>query len=775
MYEKKHKSSSMQSNKKGRMRSYIDKFSIILFSSLISILVLGNVQADGDPIVTPDDARSHGLESLRKHIDDHGIPLPSNLSEFVVDQDMATKMGKALFHEMAIGADGIQSCNACHFAAGADPREKNLFNPGGRRVADDSDSSINEKTLGFHGVAGAPDDTFEDTARRGSNKGPNAVAKRAMYPFIKDIGDGDNVIRQGGLVLPAGKNIHDISGSPGVKNNIFAPPNNSIDTEDPEIDEDDAVFHIGGLESRRVEPRNTPTTINAVFNFHNFWDGRANNRCNGRDPFGHTTGNSPKIFADDGTGIEEEDFDLRDASLCSQSNGPVLDATEMAYKGRMSVDLADKLLDRRALAEQKVHKQDSLLADIRFRNPVRTLRKHDRGLTMTYREMIQVAYDSRFWDSTDTVERDGRITDLTTANFSYFAGISMMLYMATLVSDDSYFDKWMATDGTESIWGFGARELRGLNLFVGKGGCVNCHSGPEMTAASVTNAQRENNLIETMRMRDLKPAMYDNGFYNIGVTPTTDDLGRGGTGPDGKPLSSSRQFAMQALGLDTMGFDISGNPIKDLQCKDSSKIPTECDILGVDDIESGLGFIDVCKDDDLDGECSTSDTLLLKRVAVDGAFKTPGLRNVALTPPYMHNGGFLTLREVVQFYNRGGNFCRTNKADLDPDIRGLGMTDKEEEDLVHFLISLTDERVRWFRAPFDGPGNQVPNGHTGNTVATTDDDLDAEADDRFITVKPTGKYGTNRLIREFLDHVGHLEYNHVKGGVCSPDIPEEEA
>jgi len=46
-----------------------------------------------------------------------------------------------------------------------------------------------------------------------------------------------------------------------------------------------------------------------------------------------------------------------------------------------------------------------------------------------------------------------------------------------------------------------------------------------------------------------------------------------------------------------------------------------------------------------------------ERVAVDGAFKTPGLRNVELTAPYFHNGGQLTLEQVVDFYNRGGDFA----------------------------------------------------------------------------------------------------------------------
>ena len=40
---------------------------------------------------------------------------------------------------------------------------------------------------------------------------------------------------------------------------------------------------------------------------------------------------------------------------------------------------------------------------------------------------------------------------------------------------------------------------------------------------------------------------------------------------------------------------------------------------------------------------------------MDGAFKTPGLRNIGLTPPYFHNGGEATLEGVVEFYNRGGN------------------------------------------------------------------------------------------------------------------------
>ena len=587
--------------------------------------------------------------------------------------------------------------------------------------------------------------------------------------LLKNIGNGDNVIRENGLVLPAPGNKHDVTSSAGIINNIFDDTlgNNSIDPDDPEIDEDDPVFNVIGMETRKIEPRNTPTVINAVFNFHQFWDGRANNRCNGKNPFGNTDGNSAKIFVDNGSGITEDSLNMRNSSLCSQALGPVLSHFEMAYRGRGHTDIADKLLDRQALSVQKVHKADSLLASLRDPSGI--------GLTMTYREMIQAAFKSKYWDSSDTVSVEGKTVDLITANWSFFQAVTTMLYQATLVSDQSYFDQWMETG--EFNPGFRERELRGLNLFVGKGHCANCHSGPELTAASVSNAQRENNLIETMRMRDLQPAMYDNGFYNIGVTPTTDDLGRGGLGPDGKPLSHSRQFAFEALGIDpNLGFNVQGAPIKDLQCKDGSTPGDSACILGVDDIETGLGFIEVCIDDGTtDGKCDTDDTLLLTRVAADGAFKTPGLRNVQLTAPYMHNGGFASLKEVVQFYNRGGNFCRTNKDDLDPDIRALGMTNAEENDLVAFLIALTDIRVRHRKAPFDGPEVFIPNGHKGNFKTAYDADLNGEADDNFRRIPQRGKNG-GREISHFFYHWSAFDHNEVRGGVCSPDItPEPEA
>jgi cytochrome c peroxidase len=68
-------------------------------------------------------------------------------------------------------------------------------------------------------------------------------------------------------------------------------------------------------------------------------------------------------------------------------------------------------------------------------------------------------------------------------------------------------------------------------------------------------------------------------------------------------------------------------------------------------------------------------------------FKVPGLRNIAVTAPYMHDGSLATLSEVIEHYNKGGR-PHVNKSDL---IRPLDLTSQEKIDLVNFLKSLTDE------------------------------------------------------------------------------------
>jgi cytochrome c peroxidase len=78
-----------------------------------------------------------------------------------------------------------------------------------------------------------------------------------------------------------------------------------------------------------------------------------------------------------------------------------------------------------------------------------------------------------------------------------------------------------------------------------------------------------------------------------------------------------------------------------------------------------------------------------------GAFKTPTLREIANTAPYMHDGSLKTLEEVVDFYNEGG----VPNKNLDPKIKKLNLADQDKKDLVTFLHALSGEGWQQIKAP----------------------------------------------------------------------------
>jgi hypothetical protein len=303
------------------------------------------------------------------------------------------------------------------------------------------------------------------------------------------------------------------------------------------------------------------------------------------------------------------------------------------------------------------------------------------------------------------------------ANFSLFWGLAIQLYESTLVSDDAPIDRYL--DGDSSA--LTAQEKRGLDIFMNKGNCVSCHTGPELSAAAsrlVAEAQ-EHGLVERMLMGDGFVAIYDNGFYNTGVRPTSDDRGVGGTDPFGNPLSFTRQYKQM------LGGHSAPDPFQ---------------------IDPCTFAVNPCVP-------ITNPSI---RDAVDGAFKTPSLRNAELTGPYFHNGGQATLEQVVDFYNRGGDRrgpdgndttgFGPNGSNLDADIASLGLTAQEKADLVAFLKRpLTDDRVRWEKAPFDHPGLTIANGHLGNESLVTDLNLDSKADDNPVILLAVGAGGRTIL------------------------------
>ncbi len=88
----------------------------------------------------------------------------------------------------------------------------------------------------------------------------------------------------------------------------------------------------------------------------------------------------------------------------------------------------------------------------------------------------------------------------------------------------------------------------------------------------------------------------------------------------------------------------------------------------------------------LTGKEDTGRYAIVPVKVMKGAFKTPTLRDVALSSPYMHNGIYKTLEEVVEHYNRKGDV----KDNLSPNLQGpLNLSEQEKKDLVEFLKTLT--------------------------------------------------------------------------------------
>lgn len=85
---------------------------------------------------------------------------------------------------------------------------------------------------------------------------------------------------------------------------------------------------------------------------------------------------------------------------------------------------------------------------------------------------------------------------------------------------------------------------------------------------------------------------------------------------------------------------------------------------------------------------------IMPGAAYERAFRVPTLRNITKTAPYMHNGSFKTLDEVLDFYSKGGGLGRGYKLDnVDDKIRKFDLSADEKADLIAFMEALTDESL----------------------------------------------------------------------------------
>ena len=502
-----------------------------------------------------------------------------------------------------------------------------------------------------------------------------------------------------------------------------APPANpgsieiTTSTPDPVFSFPDAADASKRINTRKVTGRNTPSAVDAVFNFRNFWDGRAQNVCNGANPFGARDKASHLLVVDGDGKLGPAHVGMANSALCSQALGPILSSVEMSADDRNFHQVGKKLLARTPLAKQLVDPTDSVLGALS--------NAPGKGLKTSYSALIQQAFLPEWWQFSRHIctAADGSIVSNTDPqafekcpsgtdeytqmeyNFSLFWGVAIQMYESTLIADQTPLDKYLEQQKTYNLTGdnhtqaytiqlepgvqpytlsvialdpladftdqdmayafdygdgrvmgvgldsgtidyatgkltllFGmppvstfpvrisysvgpspltTSQLRGLLVFQTKGRCVNCHGGPELSNASVGTVSTVGPS-ERMIMADMQVRVYDTGYYHIGVRPTAEDGGLAGTDPiAGKSLSHSEYLRERVCDNPAEAIMIPGRPGDGI-----SMAPLSCG----DQIANG------------------------------GFFKAPQLRNVALTAPYFHNGSQLTLEQVVEFYDRGGDF-----------------------------------------------------------------------------------------------------------------------
>ena len=247
------------------------------------------------------------------------------------------------------------------------------------------------------------------------------------------------------------------------------------------------------------------------------------------------------------------------------------------------------------------------------------------------------------WDCMDPA--DQAIVNRIFVNF----GKAIAAYEAKMISRNSAFDRWVAAGADSGL--ISPQAQQGAKLFVGKAACSDCHNTSLLS---------------------------DNGFHDIGVpqtgpgVPTEAECPAGGvcdcvemparTDSDGNAVAAKSAKNCLPWGARDGIAKLSKSPF--LRTSTWSDDPTDT---------SRQHFVDMSPD-----------------TIPAGAWRTPTLRDVALTAPYMHDGVFTTLEQVIDHYNRGGAASSAVGVPA-AQIKPLLLTDEEKSDLVEFLKTLTGE------------------------------------------------------------------------------------
>jgi cytochrome c peroxidase len=488
--------------------------------------------------LSPADAEAKPPRPARKS------PRRRDLNDFIADFDAAEALGKALFWEMRAGSDFRReggkavgtACASCHYRHGADARNTHTT-----RVPfvawDRYERDPLHPDLGFNL---APQSyPVADRARQAITSLESLYMPRGRLP--RDPRDPEEDEEEDDGPRPHRTSLALVVGSQGVEPRVFlgletdpGPGKDWVSERSERKKLEGRMFNLpewsmfvegqtdAGRLFRQITTRNSPSVVNATFAERLFHDGRAESTFNGFSIFGDADDRAVlHVSPRPGDKPKPIRIALAHASLASQAVGPAVNDVEMSYAGRTFHDLGKKLLGAEVLGDQAIADTDSQLGVYKKLGLV--------GPGSSYRKLIERAFRREWWDDSDgknghyevpllLYEDDGpvRTGSLMEANFSLYWGLSLLLYQASLVSNDSPFDRMMSGDGStvETLWvqkraqlepiyidrvrtehpergGLAQFEFksgsevfqRGFRVFLGRGGCFECHSVPLMSEA----------------------------------------------------------------------------------------------------------------------------------------------------------------------------------------------------------------------------------------------------------------------------------------------------
>jgi cytochrome c peroxidase len=693
---------------------------------------VNEVIAAGPPFIPLTSLKSVANPILPTNPSTGAKTLREDLSAYIANVPAAVQLGKALYWDMQAGSDNATACGSCHFHAGADSRAKSQLSPG-----------YNQQFV----------DTLQSSAF-----GPNYSLRADDFPFTDPGGDRtDNVVGSQGVrkmtfVSVSARGVEQVAevADPVYQLNGFN-ARQVGGVQSPSVI--NAVFNHRNFWDGRAQPD---------FNGVNPFGARdATARVWVLDTLGRPVPIDIRIenaaLASQAVGPPLNDLEMNAAGRTFPDVGKKLLGRKPL--GLQTVHPGDSVLGFLAdttLGAKGLRVSYATLIQQAFKpkwwNATTNVSIGGKSYTM-----MQANF-SLFWGLSIMLYESTLVSDDTPID-RYLATRTIDPVTGQLSGGDpSVFDPLIGRLAAEGILVTRESIVEGLNLFErpfapetarGQGipagfgaACTVCHIGAELTAASVRNlvthglepgdtvfrnagfdprtermfmrlppvpvgsdevtfdpatyglnVTRTNGVPESTPIA-IRNAVYDSGWYAVGVRPMVENLGLGGRDPFGNFLSWTRMF--QALPYPQI-VKVPGGGLGCAQTPPAAPAtsPFAGEVLNPD---TGYPL--------LAGPLTkTGDT------AVDGSFKTPSLRNVELTGPYLHNGGKATLEQVLELYDHGGDFATpAANPNLAPAIVGLNLTPTQEQDLVAFLLALTDERVRWRKAPFDHPELMVPSG-----------------------------------------------------------------